>query len=117
MGPLPAKYSRRKGLKPGNHVELEGLNMNRLQPYFNEPDNQGEKAGINRMDLAPSHRVIIRGMIWSRQNKEKERFYLLPGMGGKAQRRKNKVFLAWSILTAVVVSFALAVTFFLMNLR
>lgn len=91
--------------------------MNRLQPYFDEPNNQEEKAGINRLDTAPSHRVVIGGMIRSRQNKEKERFYLLAGMGGKAQRRKNKVFLAWSILTAVVVSFALAVTFFLMNLR
>ncbi len=91
--------------------------MNRLQEYFDEPDSKEENAGINRLTGTPSQRVVIGGMIWSKQNKEKERFYLLPGMGGKAQRRKNKVFLVWSILAAVVVSFVLAVTFFLMNVR
>jgi hypothetical protein len=54
-------------------------------------------------------------MICLKRDKEKERFYLFAGMGGKAMRRKNKIFLAWSILAAMVVSFALA--FFLLTLN
>lgn len=56
-------------------------------------------------------------MSWLKRSKEKERFYLLAGMGGKAQRRKNKIFLAWSILAAAVVSFVLGVTFYFLNAR
>ncbi|HZQ47734.1 MAG TPA: hypothetical protein VFC07_12020 [Verrucomicrobiae bacterium] len=57
------------------------------------------------------------GMIWFKRDKEKERFYLLPGMGGKAMRKKNKIFLAWSIFAAVIVSFALALTLVLLNVH
>jgi hypothetical protein len=37
------------------------------------------------------------------RDKEKERFYLLPGMGGKAKRRKEMRFLLWSVVAALVI--------------
>ena len=39
-------------------------------------------------------------MSWfnSKRNKEPERYYLLPGQGGSAYRRKQKFILKWSIL-------------------
>jgi hypothetical protein len=41
-------------------------------------------------------------------SKERERYYLLPGMGGAASRRKRRVILRWSLLAGVLVSAALA---------
>ena len=38
------------------------------------------------------------------KEKEKQRFYLLPGMGGRALRRKRKVILQWSIVAGVLAS-------------
>jgi hypothetical protein len=35
---------------------------------------------------------------------ERERFYLLPGMGGRALRRKRKVIMQWSIVAGLFVS-------------
>jgi len=35
---------------------------------------------------------------------ERERFYLLPGMGGRALRRKRKIILQWSIAAGLFVS-------------
>ena len=55
-------------------------------------------------------------MFWSPKNKERERFYLLPGMGGRALRRKQKVILRWSIAAGLVVSGVLAVLLYLMSL-
>jgi hypothetical protein len=41
----------------------------------------------------------------SRKHKEqKERFYLLPGQGGKLYRQKQKTIIRWSILAAIFVS-------------
>jgi hypothetical protein len=40
--------------------------------------------------------------------KEKERFYLLPWMGGRALRRKHKRILGWALLAGLAVSLALA---------
>jgi hypothetical protein len=42
------------------------------------------------------------------RNKERERFYLLPGMGGRALRRKRRVFLWWAVVTGLFVSAILA---------
>jgi hypothetical protein len=42
------------------------------------------------------------------RDKERERFYLLPGMGGRALRRKRKVILQWSIVAGVLVSLLVA---------
>ena len=43
-------------------------------------------------------------MISSARNKERERFYLLPGMGGRALRRKQIVILRWTIAAGLFVS-------------
>jgi hypothetical protein len=47
-------------------------------------------------------------MSWFERDKEKERFYLLPGMGGKAKRRKEMRFLLWSIAAGLVISAIMA---------
>ncbi len=56
-------------------------------------------------------------MFWSKPNKEKERFYLLAGMGGRAMRRKHKVFLIWSIAAGLVVSGVMAAALYFFNSR
>jgi hypothetical protein len=51
----------------------------------------------------------------SKRNKETERFYLLPGQGGGAYRRKQKFILTWSIIVALAVSGILATLMYWMN--
>ena len=46
----------------------------------------------------------ISQMLWFERDKERERFYLLPGMGGRARRAKEMRFLRWSIAAGLVVS-------------
>ncbi len=43
-------------------------------------------------------------MRWFETDKEKNRFYLLPGMGGKASRRKRKQMFKWSIAVGLLAS-------------
>ena len=38
------------------------------------------------------------------KRKPRERFYLLPGQGGRALRRKRKVFFWWSVVAGLFVS-------------
>jgi hypothetical protein len=42
----------------------------------------------------------------SRHHKEKEkrRYYLLPGMGGRLYRQKQKFIIKWSVIAALVVA-------------
>jgi hypothetical protein len=47
-------------------------------------------------------------MAWFAHDKEKERFYLLPGMGGRNLRRKRTIILRWSIVAGLFTSAALA---------
>lgn len=51
-------------------------------------------------------------MARSRRNKDKEddkhRFYLLPGQGGRAHRRKQWRILGWSLFAALLVAGAMA---------
>lgn len=54
-------------------------------------------------------------MSGSKAGKERERYYLLPGQGGHAYRRKQKFILKWSILAALVVSAILAAVLYWMN--
>jgi hypothetical protein len=49
------------------------------------------------------------------RDKERDRFYLLPGMGGRALRRKQKVILQWSILAGLLVSGLVAVILYFMS--
>jgi hypothetical protein len=51
----------------------------------------------------------------NKANKERERYYLLPGQGGHAYRRKQKFILKWSILAALGVSAVLAAALYWMN--
>ncbi len=43
-------------------------------------------------------------MFGFKKDKEKERFYLLPGMGGRAYRRKQRLILKASIVVGLLVA-------------
>jgi hypothetical protein len=58
---------------------------------------------------------IIMGLFG--RNKEPERFYLLPGMGGKAYRRKRNIILAWSIAAGLLVSTGVAAMIYFLTAR
>ena len=47
-------------------------------------------------------------MAWFARDKERQRFYLLPGMGGRNLRRKRRVILSWSIVAGLLASVILA---------
>ena len=48
-------------------------------------------------------------------DKEKERFYLLPGMGGKNLRRKRLRILRWSIAAGLFTSAVLALLLYFIS--
>jgi hypothetical protein len=50
-------------------------------------------------------------------DREKERFYLLPGMGGRNLRRKQRVFLRWSLAAGSVVSAAVGALLYWLGTR
>ena len=54
-------------------------------------------------------------MFPSKPNKEPERYYLLPGQGGRAARRKQTFFWKWSIVAALGISAILAALLYLLN--
>ncbi len=54
-------------------------------------------------------------MFGFKRNKETERFYLLPGQGGQAYRRKQKFILKWSIVVGLVVSAVLGALMYFLN--
>jgi hypothetical protein len=57
-------------------------------------------------------------MFWNRDDKadkERKRFYLLPGMGGRAYRRKQKVILKSSVAVGLLISALIAVLLYLLN--
>jgi len=54
-------------------------------------------------------------MLWFGKNKEPQRFYLLPGMGGRALRKKQRLFLRWSIAIGLVVSGVVACLLYFMS--
>ena len=57
-------------------------------------------------------------MFWTKDSKaerERKRFYLLPGMGGRAYQRKQKVILKSSLAVGLLVSVLIAVAFYLLN--
>jgi len=49
------------------------------------------------------------------RDSEKERYYLLPGMGGRAFRRKQQTALVWAIAIGLVVSGVLAGLMYLLG--
>lgn len=54
-------------------------------------------------------------MFGSKRNKETERFYLLPGQGGEAYRRKQKFILKWAIIVGLLVAGILGALMYWMN--
>jgi hypothetical protein len=48
-------------------------------------------------------------------SKERQRFYLLPGMGGSNLRRKRKVILRWSVVAGLLVAGVLACVLYWLN--
>jgi hypothetical protein len=63
--------------------------------------------------LAPA--MKLPQMLWFERDKERERFYLLPGMGGRARRRKEMRFLRWSIAAGLLASAIVAVILYLIS--
>jgi len=55
-------------------------------------------------------------MLWFQKNKEAERYYLLPGMGGRAVWQKQKMMLQWAIITGLFVSIVFAIAMYYFNL-
>ncbi len=51
----------------------------------------------------------------SKAGKDHKRFYLLPGQGGQAYRRKQRFILKWTVITALLVSAALAAGLYWMS--
>lgn len=54
---------------------------------------------------------------WFEKDREKNRFYLLPGMGGRAYRRKRKLIFQWSLATGILVSALVAGILYLLSRR
>jgi hypothetical protein len=50
-----------------------------------------------------------------KRNKEAQRFYLLPGQGGAAFRRKQRFILTWAIIVGLAVSAGLAVLMYFLD--
>lgn len=55
------------------------------------------------------------GLAKSAKDKERHRFYLLPGMGGRALKRKHKTILRWTIVAGLLVSAVVALMLYFMN--
>ena len=51
------------------------------------------------------------------RHKERERFYLLPGQGGRASRRKQKIILVWAVAAGLVASLGVAGVLYLLSGR
>jgi len=56
-------------------------------------------------------------MAWFAPDKERDRFYLLPGMGGRALRRKKLMMLLWAVCAGILVSGTFAGVLWLMNIK
>ena len=56
-------------------------------------------------------------MGWFSRDKERQRFYLLPGMGGRALHRKQKAFLVWAVAAGLIAGVAVAAALFWINSR
>ena len=54
-------------------------------------------------------------MSGSKAVKERERYYLLPGQGGHAYRRKQRFILKWSVIAALAVSAVFSAALYWMN--
>ena len=49
------------------------------------------------------------------RDKERDRYYLLPGMGGRALRRKHQAALLWAVAAGLTVSLVVAAVLYWLN--
>lgn len=49
------------------------------------------------------------------EGKPRERFYLLPGQGGRAYNRKQRVFLLWAIIVGLALSSIMTVIMYFVS--
>ncbi|HEX9048869.1 MAG TPA: hypothetical protein VF988_17725 [Verrucomicrobiae bacterium] len=49
-------------------------------------------------------------MLFRKSKRSQERFYLLPGQGGRNFQRKQRVFLSWAVGVALLFGTVMAVT-------
>ena len=54
-------------------------------------------------------------MLGFARDKEKDRYYLFPGQGGRSARRKHRRILFWSILFGLVVSAGFAALLYVIS--
>ncbi len=54
-------------------------------------------------------------MFGFKRNKETERYYLLPGQGGEAYRRKQRYLLKWSFVVGLLVATVLGGLMYWLN--
>ena len=54
-------------------------------------------------------------MFRKKTSKEPQRFYLFPGQGGRAYRRKQWFILFWSLAAAAVIAVFIAIIMYLLN--
>jgi hypothetical protein len=52
-------------------------------------------------------------VFFGKKDKPRERFYLFPGQGGRNYRAKQKVFIYWAVVVAVVFGVVLALIMWL----
>ena len=57
----------------------------------------------------------MRALFSAKKNKPRERFYLLPGQSGRAYKRKQKVFLKYSIIVGVIAAALVAGLMYLIS--
>lgn len=54
-------------------------------------------------------------LLSARPEKERERYYLLPGMGGRALRRKRRMIMQWSLAAGLLASAIVACLLYLLS--
>jgi hypothetical protein len=57
----------------------------------------------------------IREMLGFGRNKKRQRFYLLPGMGGRARWQKEMMYLRWSIAAGLLISALVACILYVLS--
>ena len=61
--------------------------------------------------------TTIAYMNWFKRDPEAERYYLFPGQGGRAVRRKRRAMIQWSLIVGLLVSVVLALAMYWLNDR